>query len=84
MLDNEFIDEFIYEKINKEIADSDIRQGLWTKALSLTEYDENKAKAQYIKYRYKSLKKEINEEIRMEKEAERQAERAAPISKYRR
>ena len=54
-------DEALYEIVAQEIARGEIRQGLWAKALSEEEYDEQRAKALYIKLRVKSLDRELKE-----------------------
>ena len=48
-------EEEIYELISEEIESSSTKKGLWTKAFSESEGDENKAKALYIKYRFDQM-----------------------------
>lgn len=52
-------EELVYEFIAHEIESGDVRKGLWTKALSETGWDEQKAKAIYVKMRFKSLEPEV-------------------------
>jgi len=63
-------EEEIYELISQEIDNDEKKKGLWTKAFSEAEGDENKAKALYIKYRFYQIQdgltvvvKESNKEI---------------------
>ena len=48
-------EEEIYELISDEIGNGNTKKGLWTKAFSEAEGDENKAKAVYIKYRFDQM-----------------------------
>lgn len=52
-------DEAIYEFIAVELANSSVKQGLWTKALSDSDWDEAKAKAHYVKMRFSQLRNEL-------------------------
>lgn len=54
-------EEACYEHVSNEVAQGIIRPGLWAKALAITGYDENKAKAEYLKLRVEALKLEIRE-----------------------
>ena len=49
-------EEEIYELISEEIESSSTKKGLWTKAFSESEGDEQKAKALYIKHRFDQIK----------------------------
>jgi hypothetical protein len=49
-------DEFLYGFIASELENGLTLSGLWTKALSETEFDESKAKAFYIRKRYEQVK----------------------------
>ncbi|SVC32335.1 uncharacterized protein METZ01_LOCUS285189, partial [marine metagenome] len=49
-------EEEIYELISEEIESNSTKKGLWTKAFSESEGDEQKAKALYIKYRFDQIK----------------------------
>ena len=51
-------EEDIYEFISEEIDSGKIKKGVWTKALSEAEGDENKTKAIYIKLRFEKLSNE--------------------------
>lgn len=59
-------DEQLYEVVGSELEEGVRKNGLWTKAISQSGGDENKAQAIYIKLRVQSLKDEA--------ELERQAE----------
>ena len=54
------IDEAAYELIAFELAENQVKQGLWTKALADSEWDESKAKSYYVKMRHEQLIEEIN------------------------
>ena len=56
-------EELMYEFIAAEIETRDIRKGLWTKALTQNGWDEEKAKATYVKLRYSTLEKELHDYI---------------------
>ena len=49
-------EEEIYELISEEIESSSTKKGLWTKAFSESEGDEQKTRALYIKYRINQIK----------------------------
>ena len=49
-------EEEIYELISEEIESNNTKKGLWTKAFSESEGDEQKAKALYIKHRFDQIK----------------------------
>ena len=49
-------EEEIYELIAEEIESNSTKKGLWTKAFSVSEGDEQKTKALYIKYRFDQIK----------------------------
>jgi len=70
-------EEKIYELISEEIENGNTRDGLWTKAYSKSEGDENKTRALYIKYRFDQIKKghkEIDEEEEEEEVEEEEEE----------
>ena len=48
-------EEEIYELISEEIESNSTKKGLWTKAFSESEGDEQKTRALYIKYRFDQL-----------------------------
>jgi len=48
-------EERLYAQVVKEIEAGQRRDGLWAKALTLSNGDENRAKAEYIKLRVQSL-----------------------------
>ena len=49
-------EEEIYELISEEIESNNTKKGIWTKAFSESEGDEQKTKALYIKYRFDQIK----------------------------
>jgi len=53
-------EEKYFALVAKEIASGAMRPGLWAMALSESEYNENTAKAIYIKLRVAALKEEVN------------------------
>ena len=61
------IEEEFYELAYEEIESGNLKKGLWAKAFSEAEGDENKAKALYIKYRFDQIK-EGHKEIEQEEE----------------
>lgn len=52
-------DEDYYELASKEIRSGNIREGLWAKAWSQAQGDENKAQAAYIKLRVEAMRREF-------------------------
>ena len=48
-------EEEIYELISEEIESNSTKKGIWTKAFSESEGDEQKTKALYIKYRFDQI-----------------------------
>lgn len=52
-------DEVLYEFVAAELANSMVKQGLWTKALSDAEWNEAKAKGLYVKMRIVQLRSEL-------------------------
>lgn len=54
------IDEAAYELVALELANNSVKQGLWTKALADSEWDDAKAKSCYVKMRHHQLIDEIN------------------------
>ena len=61
------VEEEFYELAYEEIESGNLKKGLWAKAFSETEGDENKTKALYIKYRFDQIK-EGHKEIEQEEE----------------
>ena len=61
------IEEEFYELAYEEIESGNLKKGLWARAFSETEGDENKTKALYIKYRFDQIK-EGHKEIEREEE----------------
>jgi hypothetical protein len=51
-------DEVLYERVSREMADGDIKEGMWTKAYANAMGDEGKAKALYIRMRVEQLARE--------------------------
>jgi hypothetical protein len=52
-------DEILYEYVAAELSNSVIKQGLWTKALADSEWNEQKAKSFYVKMRVAQLRSEL-------------------------
>ncbi len=62
-------EEEIYELISEEIESSSTKKGLWTKAFSESEGDEQKTKALYIKYRFDQMndvQPQVEEKVKIE------------------
>jgi hypothetical protein len=55
------IEEEFYELAYEEIESGNTKKGLWAKAFSKSDGDENKAKALYIKYRFDQIKEGYKE-----------------------
>ena len=53
-------DEVLYEFIAAELVGNMVKQGLWTKALADSHWDEPKAKAVYVKMRLIQLRDELH------------------------
>lgn len=51
-------EEHLYELAAEEIANNQIRPGLWAKAIAESDGDDAKAKARYIKLRVETMKAE--------------------------
>lgn len=51
-------EEYLYGYVANEISNNHVSPGLWTKALVAVGGDEQKARIQYIKYRFEMLKLE--------------------------
>lgn len=60
-------DEILYEFVAAELANSTLKQGLWTKALSDAEWEEPKAKSIYVKMRVAQLRIELHAQIAKQK-----------------
>ena len=59
------LEEKLYELVSKEIESGQKRAGLWAKAIAISDGDEEKTKAEYIKLRVQSVKDE--NELNLEK-----------------
>lgn len=57
------IDEAAYELIAFELSQNQVKQGLWTKALADSEWNDSKAKTYYVKMRHEQLIEEINSAV---------------------
>ena len=55
------IDEALYELIASELASDQVKSGLWTKALSDSDWNEAKAKSYYVKMRHDQLLSQYND-----------------------
>ena len=77
-------DEAYYAHAAAEIADGQVRPGLWAKALAETGYDDKLARARYLKLRVRTMKAEVAEGRRLVREQERAMEQQpAPRRFYR-
>ena len=61
------IEEKMYEFVSEEIKNGQKREGLWAKAMSISEGSLEKAKSEYIKLRVQSLKDELELDLEREK-----------------
>lgn len=61
------LEEELYEKVANEIIQDNIDKGLWAKAFSNSEGDENKTKSLYIKYKVEKLLKDLRKEKLLKK-----------------
>jgi hypothetical protein len=59
-------EEALYATVSDELRRGNIRPGLWAKALAEEGYDEQRAKARYLKLRVQSLRKEIAQVVSSE------------------
>lgn len=57
---NRIAEQYVYEKVAQELEAGVRNNGLWLKALMLTDGDERKTEAEYIKLRVQSL---VDEEV---------------------
>lgn len=74
-------EEALYAAVSEELRQGNIRQGLLAKALAEEGYDEQKAKARYLKLRVRSLRREMaeavsNEQARIRMHQKQQNEQA--------
>ena len=53
-------DEILYETVSQELKRDEKKDGLWLKALTQQDFDEDKAKPVYIKLRVQSLRDEAS------------------------
>lgn len=69
------VEERLYQTVFKELEAGKRREGLWAKALTIAEFDEKKAKAEYVKLRVESLldEEEDQRQVALEKAKELQA-----------
>jgi len=61
------IDEAAYELISIELALNQVKQGLWTKALADSEWNESKAKSYYVRMRHEQLVLAVNQPANTQK-----------------
>jgi hypothetical protein len=59
-------DEHLYAKVAEELESGTMDKGIWTKALSQNEFDEAKAKADYVEIRVAQMKEALAEQEREE------------------
>lgn len=55
---NRLLEERLFALVAQEMSENNIREGLWAKAFSQSDGDENKAKSKYIGLRVEALKDE--------------------------
>ena len=80
---SEGAEEDLYAAVAMEIQRGDLRQGLWAKALSESEYDAQRAKAKYIKFRAEKLRGEQIQALHeTQSRAEENRNRAEEQTKY--
>lgn len=48
-------EESLFEQIAQELASGHVKQGLWTKALADSDWDEAQAKSRYVKMRHEQM-----------------------------
>jgi hypothetical protein len=60
----ELEDELLYEFIAIELSEQQVKQGLWTKALADSDWNEPVAKAAYVKMRIEQLRIELAPHVR--------------------
>ena len=71
-------EEEIYELISEEIESNSTKKGLWTKAFSESEGDEQKTRALYIKYRFDQIKQtqpQVDQETIVKEDEEKVTEK---------
>jgi len=74
-------DEHLYAKVADELESGDLDKGIWTKALAENEFDEAKAKADYVETRVSQMKGAIA--LEAERKAAEQARLAAETERHR-
>ena len=68
-------EEALYAAVGEEVRQGHVRQGLWAKALAEEGYDEQRAKARYLKLRVRSLRSEIAEAEARQRAEKRELDR---------
>ncbi|MDA9180287.1 sel1 repeat family protein [Emcibacteraceae bacterium] len=63
----------LFTQVAEEMANDDIKAGLWAKATVHAEGDEGKTKAFYIKYRVQAIRNEVEERAIRQREKQEQA-----------
>lgn len=74
-------DEHLYAQIAEEMESGNLDKGIWTKALAQNEFDDAKAKADYVEVRVAQLKEALA--VQAEEEATRAAEERAETERSR-
>lgn len=62
-------DELLYEYVASELKNSLLKEGLWTKSLADNDWNESRAKAQYVNMRIAQLKEELRAQVTYEKQS---------------
>ena len=73
-------EEALYARVASEVAQDDIRPGLWAKALSVADGDEQKAKARYVSFRVEQLQIQLSAAGTVERAAEISREHVPSLS----
>ncbi|MCO7473031.1 hypothetical protein [Stenotrophomonas maltophilia] len=69
-------EEKLYASVMKELESGVRRDGLWLKAIEMSNADQAKAKILYIKYRVQSMKDELDIEVRERDDTSRREQAA--------
>ena len=75
-------DELLYEFVAAELREDRVKQGLWTKALADSNWNESIAKANYVKARVEQLRTELVKRIHLAKRAQSLGKAALEAKEY--
>lgn len=59
-------EEALFEQIAQELASGDVKQGLWTKALADSDWDEAQAKSRYVKMRHEQMLSDLRQALKIQ------------------